>query len=48
MPRTIDYWFTLASPWAFLGHQAFLDLAKAQDVTTDMLDALRAVRVVEA
>jgi 2-hydroxychromene-2-carboxylate isomerase len=32
MPRTIDYYFTLASPWAFLGHQAFLDLAKAHDV----------------
>ena len=33
MSRSIDYWFTLASPWAFLGHQAFLDLAKAQDVS---------------
>jgi 2-hydroxychromene-2-carboxylate isomerase len=33
MPRTIDYWFTLASPWAFLGHQAFLDLAKREGVT---------------
>jgi len=33
MPRTIDYYFTLASPWAFLGHQAFLDLAKAHGVT---------------
>ena len=33
MPRTIDYWFTLASPWAFLGHQAFLDLAKQHGVT---------------
>ncbi|MGZ3621395.1 MAG: DsbA family protein, partial [Candidatus Binataceae bacterium] len=33
MPRTIDYWFSLASPWAFLGHQPFLDLAKAHDVT---------------
>ena len=32
MPRTIDYYFTLASPWAFLGHQAFLDLATAHDV----------------
>jgi 2-hydroxychromene-2-carboxylate isomerase len=32
MPRTIDYWFSLASPWAFLGHQPFLDLAKAHDV----------------
>ena len=30
MPRTIDYWFTLASPWAFLGHQAFVDLAKRE------------------
>jgi 2-hydroxychromene-2-carboxylate isomerase len=29
MSRSIDYWFTLASPWAFLGHQAFRDLAKA-------------------
>jgi 2-hydroxychromene-2-carboxylate isomerase len=33
MPRTIDYWFTLASPWAFLGHQAFLDLARQHGVT---------------
>jgi 2-hydroxychromene-2-carboxylate isomerase len=32
MSRTIDYWFTLASPWAFLGHQAFLDLAKREGV----------------
>ena len=29
MPRTIDYYFTLGSPWAFLGHQAFLDIANA-------------------
>ena len=29
---TIDYWFTLASPWAFLGHDAFMKLAKAHDV----------------
>ena len=33
MPRTIDYWFSLVSPWAFLGHQAFLDLAKQHGVT---------------
>ena len=32
MSRIIDYWFSLASPWAFLGHQPFLDLAKAHDV----------------
>ena len=35
MSRTIDYWFTLSSPWAFFGHQAFLDLAKAQGVTVN-------------
>jgi 2-hydroxychromene-2-carboxylate isomerase len=29
---TIDYWFTLASPWAFLGHEAFMKLVKAHDV----------------
>src|SRR5215216_2391418 len=33
MPRTIDYWFSLASPWAFLGHQAFVDLARQHGVT---------------
>ena len=33
MSRSIDYWFTLASPWAFLGHQPFRDLAKAHGVT---------------
>jgi|HubBroStandDraft_6_1064221.scaffolds.fasta_scaffold381873_2 2-hydroxychromene-2-carboxylate isomerase len=29
---TIEYWFTLASPWAFLGHDAFMKLAKAHDI----------------
>jgi 2-hydroxychromene-2-carboxylate isomerase len=29
MSRTIDYYFTLASPWAYLGHKPFLDIAKA-------------------
>jgi 2-hydroxychromene-2-carboxylate isomerase len=33
MSRSIDYWFTLASPWAFLGHQAFVDLTKREGVT---------------
>jgi len=33
MSRTIDYYFTLASPWAFLGHRPFLDLAKAHGIT---------------
>jgi 2-hydroxychromene-2-carboxylate isomerase len=33
MSRTIDYYFTLASPWAFLGHRPFLDIAKQHNVT---------------
>jgi len=33
MSRSIDYYFTLASPWAFLGHRPFLDLAKTHGVT---------------
>jgi 2-hydroxychromene-2-carboxylate isomerase len=28
---SIDYWFSLASPWAFLGHDPFLKLAKAHE-----------------
>lgn len=28
MPRQIDYYFTLLSPWTYLGHGAFVDLAK--------------------
>lgn len=27
MQRVIDYYYTHASPWAYLGHRAFLDLA---------------------
>lgn len=28
MPRQIDYYFTLLSPWTYLGHGTFVDLAK--------------------
>jgi 2-hydroxychromene-2-carboxylate isomerase len=31
MPSTIDYYFTLLSPWTYLGHAAFVDLAKRHD-----------------
>ncbi|MBW0004494.1 MAG: 2-hydroxychromene-2-carboxylate isomerase [Hyphomicrobiales bacterium] len=31
--RKIDYWFTLASPWAFLGHDAFNKLANAHGLS---------------
>jgi 2-hydroxychromene-2-carboxylate isomerase len=30
---TIDYWFSIASPWAFLGHDPFLKLAKEREIT---------------
>jgi 2-hydroxychromene-2-carboxylate isomerase len=26
MPRTVEYYFSLASPWAYIGHALFLDL----------------------
>src|SRR5262249_16211026 len=29
---SIDYWFSIASPWAFLGNDAFLKLAREHDV----------------
>ena len=28
MPRQIDYYFTLLSPWTYLGHATFVDTAK--------------------
>jgi 2-hydroxychromene-2-carboxylate isomerase len=30
---SIDYWFSIASPWAFLGHDPFLKLAHAHEVS---------------
>lgn len=32
MSRRIDYYFTIISPWAYLGHALFLDIAKRHDV----------------
>ena len=28
MSRTIDYYFSLASPWAYIGHAPFMDIAR--------------------
>lgn len=28
MPRSVDYYFSLQSPWAYIGHAPFSDLAK--------------------
>ncbi|WP_210497043.1 2-hydroxychromene-2-carboxylate isomerase [Microvirga antarctica] len=32
MSRTIDYYFSLMSPWAYIGHAPFMDIAKRHDV----------------
>ena len=28
MPRSVDYYFSLASPWAYIGHGPFMDIAR--------------------
>ncbi len=28
MPRTIDYYFSLVSPWAYIGHAPFMDIVQ--------------------
>ncbi|MBZ6078619.1 2-hydroxychromene-2-carboxylate isomerase [Microvirga puerhi] len=28
MPRTIDYYFSLMSPWAYIGHTPFMEIAR--------------------
>ena len=33
MPRQIDYYFTLLSPWTYLGHDAFVALAREHGLT---------------
>lgn len=33
MPRTIDYYFSLHSPWTYLGHATFLDIAARHGCT---------------
>jgi 2-hydroxychromene-2-carboxylate isomerase len=32
MPQPIDYYFSLPSPWAYIGHKLFMDLAKTHDL----------------
>lgn len=32
MPRSIDYYFSLQSPWAYIGHAPFMDVVKAHDL----------------
>ncbi|WP_262268091.1 2-hydroxychromene-2-carboxylate isomerase [Microvirga yunnanensis] len=32
MPRTIDYYFSLVSPWAYIGHAPFMEIAQKHGV----------------
>jgi 2-hydroxychromene-2-carboxylate isomerase len=33
MPRQIDYYFSMVSPWAYIGHRFFIDIARRRDAT---------------
>ena len=32
MPRQIDYYFSLLSPWAYIGHELFREVASTYDL----------------
>ena len=32
MPRIIDYYFSLVSPWAYIGHAPFMEIARRHGV----------------
>jgi len=32
MPRTIDYYFSLVSPWAYIGHASFMEIVQRHGV----------------
>lgn len=32
MPRTIEYYFSLSSPWAYIGHALFMDVVRRHEV----------------
>jgi 2-hydroxychromene-2-carboxylate isomerase len=35
MSRTVDYYFSLVSPWAYIGHALFMDTARKRGVTVN-------------
>jgi 2-hydroxychromene-2-carboxylate isomerase len=35
MPRQVDYYFSLQSPWAYIGHKPFQDVASAHGLTVN-------------
>jgi 2-hydroxychromene-2-carboxylate isomerase len=35
MPRTVDYYFSMASPWAYFGHRPFMEIAARHGVAVN-------------
>ena len=35
MPRQVDYYFSLQSPWAYIGHKLFREVAGTYDLTVN-------------
>ena len=35
MPRRVDYYFSMVSPWAYIGHAIFMDLARRHGVAVN-------------
>ena len=35
MPRQVDYYFSLSSPWAYIGHKAFRDVVAAHNLAVN-------------
>jgi 2-hydroxychromene-2-carboxylate isomerase len=35
MPRSVDYYFSLASPWAYIGHRPFIDIARRHGLSVN-------------
>jgi 2-hydroxychromene-2-carboxylate isomerase len=35
MPRTVDYYFSLLSPWAYIGHASFMDIVRRHGITVN-------------
>jgi 2-hydroxychromene-2-carboxylate isomerase len=33
MPRRLDYYFSMVSPWAYIGHATFMDLVRRHQIT---------------
>jgi 2-hydroxychromene-2-carboxylate isomerase len=33
MPRRLDYYFSMVSPWAYIGHATFMDICRRHEVT---------------